>query len=184
MKRVLLVVIAVIVVLLVAAYWLTGFGRNMVKAPTVREVPTSFEDCVAQGNPVMESYPPQCRTKEGQVFVQDIGNEIELNDLIRVTFPRPNDVVNSPIRIEGEARGQWYFEADFPARLFDSQGREIGVGIMAAQGEWMTEEFVPFSGEVVFSETQDERGVLVLEKANPSGLPENEEQLRIPVLFR
>ena len=33
---------------------------------------TDFESCVATGNPVMESYPMQCRTKDGRTFVQEI----------------------------------------------------------------------------------------------------------------
>ena len=32
----------------------------------------SFEDCVAAGNPVMESYPRQCRTSDGKHFVESI----------------------------------------------------------------------------------------------------------------
>lgn len=32
---------------------------------------TNFEECVAAGNPVMESYPRQCRTKDGRLFVED-----------------------------------------------------------------------------------------------------------------
>ena len=32
----------------------------------------SFEDCVADGNPVMESYPRQCRTSDGKYFVEEI----------------------------------------------------------------------------------------------------------------
>ena len=32
----------------------------------------SFEDCVAAGNPVMESYPRQCRTLDGKHFVEEI----------------------------------------------------------------------------------------------------------------
>jgi len=32
----------------------------------------SFEDCVTAGNPVMESYPRQCRTVDGQTFVEEI----------------------------------------------------------------------------------------------------------------
>ena len=34
----------------------------------------SFEECVAAGNPVMESYPRQCRTDDGKNFVEVIGN--------------------------------------------------------------------------------------------------------------
>lgn len=32
----------------------------------------SFEDCIAAGNPAMESYPRQCITKDGQHFVEEI----------------------------------------------------------------------------------------------------------------
>ncbi|MCV0373415.1 MAG: hypothetical protein K5793_07680 [Nitrosarchaeum sp.] len=32
----------------------------------------SFDDCVAAGNPVMESYPRQCRTSDGVNFVEEI----------------------------------------------------------------------------------------------------------------
>ena len=33
---------------------------------------TSFEECVAAGNPVMESYPRQCRTDDGTLFVEQV----------------------------------------------------------------------------------------------------------------
>ena len=32
----------------------------------------SFEDCVSAGNPIMESYPRQCRTENGKHFVEEI----------------------------------------------------------------------------------------------------------------
>lgn len=32
----------------------------------------SFEDCVSAGNPVMESYPRQCRTASGDLFVENL----------------------------------------------------------------------------------------------------------------
>lgn len=32
----------------------------------------SFEDCIAAGNPIMESYPRQCSTQEGKHFVEEI----------------------------------------------------------------------------------------------------------------
>jgi len=38
---------------------------------------TSFEECVAAGNPVKESYPEQCRTKGGKHFVREIDKPIE-----------------------------------------------------------------------------------------------------------
>ena len=30
---------------------------------------TNFEECAAAGNPIMESHPEQCRTKDGRTFV-------------------------------------------------------------------------------------------------------------------
>ncbi|MBU0758405.1 MAG: hypothetical protein KKF44_10130 [Nanoarchaeota archaeon] len=38
---------------------------------------TSFDECVAAGNPILESYPAQCRTKDGQSFTQVIDSPIE-----------------------------------------------------------------------------------------------------------
>jgi len=32
----------------------------------------SFKDCISAGNPVMESYPRQCRTVDGQTFIEEI----------------------------------------------------------------------------------------------------------------
>lgn len=101
---------------------------------------------------------------------------------IRVTEPQPNATISSPVTIKGEARGTWYFEASFPVRLLDNQGNEIAVVPAQAQGEWMTTEFVPFEVSLPFTTTATE-GMLVLEKDNPSGLPENAASVEIPVKF-
>ncbi len=46
-------------------------GVCTVVCPTPAEI-TGFDDCVAAGNPVMESYPRQCRTSDGSTFVEEI----------------------------------------------------------------------------------------------------------------
>jgi len=33
---------------------------------------TNFEECLAAGNPAMESYPRQCMTKDGQTFIEEL----------------------------------------------------------------------------------------------------------------
>lgn len=33
---------------------------------------SNFEECAAAGNAIMESYPRQCRTKDGRHFVEDV----------------------------------------------------------------------------------------------------------------
>ncbi len=40
--------------------------------PTDASSITNFEECIAAGNPAMESYPRQCRTSDGQHFVESI----------------------------------------------------------------------------------------------------------------
>ena len=95
-------------------------------SPTPTTFPVnSFLDCVAAGFPVMESYPRQCATEDGRSFTEDIGNELEKLDLIRIDAPRPNATVSSPLTIQGEARGTWFFEADFPVVLTDWDGKII-----------------------------------------------------------
>ncbi|MBU4370084.1 GerMN domain-containing protein [Patescibacteria group bacterium] len=143
----------------------------------------SFDKCVAAGFPVMESYPLQCRTDDDQTFVQDIGNELEKIDLIRVDFPRPNQTVQSPLIITGQARGNWFFEGDFPIKLLDDNEVVIVQSYVTAKSEWMTEDFIQFEAKIDFDIPTTEKGVLVLEKDNPSGLPEYADELRIPIVF-
>jgi len=171
-----------VVLLLIAGglYWL---GRPPV------HIATTFLECVAQGNPVMESYPRQCRDTEGTTFREDIGNELEKDNVIRIAEPRPNGEVASPLTVKGVARGNWFFEGDFPIVVTDWDGKIVGEGHATADGEWMTEEFVSFSGTVEFDTTQiqggySNRGTLILKKDNPSDLPENDDALEIPVRFK
>jgi hypothetical protein len=106
------------------------------------------------------------------------------SDQIRVDAPAPGAVVGSPLMITGEARGPWFFEATFPVQLRDSGGRLLAESYAQARGEWMTESFVPFFVELRFDPPPSgDEGSLVLEKANPSDLPEHGGALRIPVRF-
>jgi len=143
-------------------------------------LPNSFEECVSMGYPIMESYPRQCKAPNG-TFTEDIGNELEKADLIRINQPRPNDTISSPFIIKGEARGYWFFEASFPVKLLDENGNIIKQTIAQAQDEWMTEDFVSYEAVLTFSVPKDQKGTLILQKDNPSGLPEHDDELRIPI---
>lgn len=143
---------------------------------------TDFESCVRLGFGVMESYPPQCAAG-GKTYRQDIGSELEKRNLIRITRPRPNNTVASPLIIEGEARGTWFFEASFPVYMLDANGNRLGAGHAEAQGEWMTTKFVPFLAVLEFTQPATARGTLILKKDNPSGLPEHDDELRVPIRF-
>jgi len=106
------------------------------------------------------------------------------DERIRVTTPSANAVITSPLSITGEARGMWYFEASFPVELVDAHRNQIAIVPAQAQGEWMTEDFVPFTATLTFTAPATDMGFLVLKKDNPSGMPEHDAQIEIPVRFR
>lgn len=117
----------------------------------------------------------------------DIDNHIASKaNLIVVTSPVRDAAISSPVTITGKARGYWFFEATFPITVVDWDGRIIGEGFATADGEWMTEAFVPFTATVNFTvepDTAYRRGALILHKSNASGLPEHDDALEIPVTF-
>lgn len=179
MKKTIISILIIIVLLIVAV--IVYYLSRSEESPEI--VINNFEECVAAGNPVMESYPRQCRIEGGETFTEDIGNELEKTDLIIIDNPRPNQEIASPLLIQGQARGYWFFEASFPVKLYDGNNNLIAVGIAQAKSDWMTENFVPFEVELIFSPAETAKGVLILEKDNPSGLPENDDELRVPIYF-
>lgn len=109
------------------------------------------------------------------------------NDKIVVDLPKPNEQVTSPVKISGKARGIWFFEASFPVIVKDSNGKVVGQAAAHAKGEWMTAEFVPFEAEVNYDLNENissKEGKIILKKDNPSGLPENDDSVEIPVKFK
>ena len=144
---------------------------------------TNFEECLSAGNPAMESYPRQCRTLDDRLFMEDIGNQFEKDELIRVDTILPNDVIEEGMTITGEARGIWFFEGSFPIVVTDENNNELGIVIAQAQDGWMTEDFVPFEALLDVSFKNKEHGNLLFKKDNPSDMPELDDVLRIPVLF-
>lgn len=143
---------------------------------------TNFEECVSAGFPVMETYPRQCRMPNGNNYVEIISTA-KKDDLVVVYKPLVGSTISSPVEIEGEARGNWYFEASFPIKIVDDKGKQLGIGIAQAQGEWMTTEYVPFKAVINFVNPGSGKGEIVLEKDNPSGLPQNADELRMPIVF-
>ncbi len=110
-------------------------------------------------------------------------NNMSNDDLIHVTVPLASVLVQSPLVVKGEARGSWYFEASFPVKVLDANGIVLGQAPVQAKGEWMTNDFVPFEGTVTFTTPATETGTIIFQKDNPSGLPENDRSVSVPVYF-
>ena len=103
--------------------------------------------------------------------------------LVRVQAPQANETIANPLQIRGEARGTYFFEASFPIVLKDANGVEIATAIAEAQGDWMTQDFVPFTATLTFIRPASETGTLVFKRDNPSGLPEHDASFSVPVRF-
>jgi hypothetical protein len=105
-------------------------------------------------------------------------------NLIDVVSPQAGVDVSSPLAVSGKARGYWFFEATAPVVVANWDGLIIAEGYIEAQGDWMTEEFVPFTGEITYEQeldTYSASGTIIFMKANPSGLTENDEAFEMPV---
>lgn len=121
-------------------------------------------------------------------YENDITPQEDKSDLIIVTSPTPDATISSPITVTGRARGNWFFEASFPLILVDWDGRIIAQGYASAKGDWMTTDFVPFGGTLEFSAPEhigdfSDRGAIIFKKDNPSGLPEHDDALEVPIYF-
>lgn len=143
MKKGIIFIIVLLVVLAVLFFIFDNKKENSEKL----EIVDFVESCLQANNVIFESYPRQCRTIDGRNFVEEIGNELEKADLIIINNLRPNQKISSPLEIDDQARGFWFFEADFPIVLVDNDGQTIAQTIATAQSEWMTEDFVSFSSQ-------------------------------------
>ncbi|OGG71241.1 hypothetical protein A3F27_00040 [Candidatus Kaiserbacteria bacterium RIFCSPHIGHO2_12_FULL_53_13] len=181
-------------------YWLSG------DSPALDELKGAYAREVSDVPP--SAYTPLFAVLAGRItdtpadgFGADYAHALRVSELIRadreescksdmiiVTSPRAGAAIASPLTVEGYARGPWYFEASFPLILTDWDGKIIAEGYATAQGEWMTESFVPFNGTLEFKKPEaangfSRKGTLIFKKDNPSGMPEKDDSMSIPVGF-
>lgn len=180
-------------------YWIMG------SSPALQELKDTYNANLLDSKPYTAFFGVVVGTyvaapKEG--FGADYKHAISIRELVRfdrngscksdkivLTTPSSGSIIVSPLTVSGRARGTWYFEGSFPIVLTDWDGKIIAQGHATANGEWMTTSFVPFTGILEFikpvvSAKYGERGFLILRKDNPSGLPEHDDTLEIPVYFQ
>ncbi len=118
-------------------------------------------------------------------------NEVNLN-LLGTEATQDEVVVESPMlgglfrsggKVTGRARGSWYFEATAPVKVAGPSGETLGGGYVTAQGEWMTNDFVPFEGNISFDKGKNKSGYLIFMNDNPSGEESRLKYTVVPVDF-
>lgn len=116
------------------------------------------------------------------LWSRDLGSDTLVEDIqVRGVEPAAGSSVSSPIELTGEALGVWFFEGTFPYRLQTESGDVLASGAVEAEGDWMTTDFVPFGASIEYDVATETPGRLVLMNDNPSGLPENDASLTIPL---
>ncbi|MCF7830976.1 Gmad2 immunoglobulin-like domain-containing protein [Candidatus Gracilibacteria bacterium] len=124
-----------------------------------------------------------CVNQNNDQPISRIGN---LSDQVVILVPTANATISSPLQVKGQAPGNWFFEATAPLVVVDWDGKIIGEHYITAQGDWMTTDLVPFSGEVSFEIPEDipyRNGALILQRHNASGLPKHDAAVEIPIQF-
>jgi len=118
---------------------------------------------------------------EKKQYIEDKNLDVEEKSIIHNIVP--NQKISSPLLIRGQARGTWFFEGSFPIKLLDQNYKEIVVTTAQAKNDWMTEDFVNFESILEFKKLNAQRGFVLFQKDNPSGLTENDEKIYIPIVF-
>lgn len=151
--------------------------------PTTK--PHSFAECVAQGYPIQESQPRRCQAgKIAFVDNAEPGLVGGANVPVVVEALPANVFIASPTTVHGKALGSWFFEASFPVHVLDSQGNVIAETQAHADADWQTAGYVPFTVTLTFTAPQTNNGFVEFAKDNPSGLPDLDASVRVPVRFK
>jgi len=104
-----------------------------------------------------------------------------LHERVIVQSPRIGGSVLRQFEVTGEAPGNWYFEASFPVQVRDTQGNVLAQTYATAQSDWMTTVQVPFKANVSINYNYSGNATLILLRDNPSGLPQNDDALEVPI---
>ncbi len=100
-----------------------------------------------------------------------------------ISAPASGELVSSPVRVEGIAPQDWYFEAIFDAQLLDANGEVIAEAPATAQTDWTVPGDIPFLAELAYSSATEQSGTIVL-IADSTGEPAPpRREVRIPVVL-
>ena len=107
----------------------------------------------------------------------------QLKARVVVDAPKSGAGVPKTFTVTGKAPGPWYFEASFPIEVRNASGTVLTTGIATALSEWMTTEDVPFKADISVTGYTG-AATLVLKRDNPSGLPQNDASVSMPITIQ
>lgn len=102
----------------------------------------------------------------------------------RVASPQPGAILAKTFAVTGVAPNAWYFEAVFPIQVRDADDNLLASAQAQAQSDWTVAGPVSFTASVTISSDYHGPATLILLKDNPSGLPENSDEVTIPITIK
>lgn len=118
--------------------------------------------------------------------VQSSEDSADSDVSITIETPEEGATVESPLQILGSAPGNWFFEAQAPVFLYaQNDGTLLAQGIATVvSDDWMSTDQVEFEATMNFEVSDTIYAYIILEKANPSGLPENDDSFKWDVSLK
>ncbi|NBV76793.1 hypothetical protein EBR66_01370 [bacterium] len=105
--------------------------------------------------------------------------------LVSIVSPAASSSVSKTFVVSGVAPGYWSFEGSFPVQVRSSAQEVIATAVAQLEGDWMTDKQIPFSATIdLGTSTYQGPAMLILMKDNPSGLPENEDSVSMPLIIQ
>jgi len=106
----------------------------------------------------------------------------KITDELYLASPQPEEMLSSPLYVEGWLNNSWAFEGSFVISLHDGNGQELYRG-PASMPDWTTPGLSGFTANLTFSAPATATGTLRIQNDNASGLPEYDKYIDIPVKF-
>lgn len=138
---------------------------------------------VANENTTTTTTPPATKdTPKMNDAVETVDYRSTKGVVLKLDQPIEGTLITNPVTLTGQVPGNWSFEASFPVELRDAAGKTLAKEPATLQGDWMTDQYVPFTVTLTFVEPEERQtGTLIFHKDNPSGLASNDDQVTLKV---
>lgn len=110
-------------------------------------------------------------------------NKVSENKDIIINSPKKEELISSPLVITGQVNGNGWsgFEGQVgTVKLLGSNAEILGTAILEPTTDWMRLP-TKFKAILVFASAKEQNGMLVFKNENPSGMPENDTEFKLPV---
>jgi hypothetical protein len=144
---------------------------NCIKAPCPPIKQTYNNRCLAEKENALNITEGACKLTGGSNFLQ-------------VTAPAEGQLVTSPVNIKGQVLSPWLSEGVALIMIVDANGKTLGSTQIKGPSDWMTREsWMDFQSSITYTKPTTPTGFVVFKKDNPSGLPANDQTVKLPVRF-